>query len=140
MMNPNTMRMVIAGNFAVAFAIECASILITEGVQAISATSRNAIIGKLFAIYIPQLAIIVGGICGKLRSPARYHAGSFLTAMTVCTFWNLLLMWGCVRFGAAAFGKQSGGVNDLLNHLQTVSSSGSALVAGVLAYFFSKST
>ena len=127
----------IAGTFAIAFVVNCISIMIAESVQAISAPTRNAILGKLLAVYSLFTTALVAGIYAKHKSNRRVQAVPFCTAIVVSAIWNALLVWGCLRFALAAFAPGSGGLKDLLDYLETISK-GSAIVTGALTYFFAK--
>jgi hypothetical protein len=50
--------------------------------------------------------------------------------------WNLLLAWRSISFSIAA----QDSVSDLIKYLDSIASSSSFLVAGVLTFFFAKGT
>jgi hypothetical protein len=97
----------------------------------------RALITKILAIYSIPLTAVLGGIFaqpkGVLENPSAPIAG---LALMLTVFWNLLLAWRSVYFSLAA----EDSVRELVLYLDQVSSASSFLIAGVIAYFFTKET
>jgi Zn-dependent protease with chaperone function len=92
----------------------------------------------LIQVYSVPLAIVIGGIFSGLtrsgssaKSTPRYY---FVIAFLLVLAWNLLLIWRSTAFGLLA----AGTVTDIADHLKQVSAYGSWLLAGCLAFYFSK--
>jgi len=94
---------------------------------------------KLLAIYSVQLGVVLGGIFAQPKSPLADPAPWLVwTALLLVLIWNLLLVWRSLAFTLA--GAETDSVADLIKYLDGVSSAGSFLVAGGLAFFFGKGT
>lgn len=92
---------------------------------------------KLLGIYSVQLGVVLGGIFSQPRAPlAEPPSGLTWTAFVLVTMWNLLLAWRSISFSFAA----QDSVSDLTKYLDSIASSSSFLVAGVLTFFFTKGT
>jgi hypothetical protein len=89
----------------------------------------------ILTVYSVPLGVVIGGIFGKRHNkqiPAPMVA--FYTALCLTLIWNLFLLVRTVAFGVA----EQDSVASLTGYLTTVSSSGSFLVGGALAYFFAR--
>jgi hypothetical protein len=92
---------------------------------------------KLLGIYSVQLGVILGGIFAQPKAPlAEPPSGLAWTAFVLVAMWNLLLAWRSISFSVAA----QDSVTDVIKYLDSIASSSSFLVAGVLAFFFTKGT
>ena len=92
----------------------------------------------LIQVYSVPLAIVIGGIFSGLthssssaKATRRYY---FAIAFLLVLAWNFLLIWRSTAFGLLG----GGTVTDLADHLKQVSAYGSWLLAGCLAFYFSK--
>jgi hypothetical protein len=92
---------------------------------------------KLLGIYSVQLGVVLGGIFAQPKVPlVEPPSGLTWTALVLVAMWNLLLVWRSISFSVAA----QDSVSDLIKYLDSIASSSSFLVAGVLAFFFTKGT
>jgi hypothetical protein len=95
----------------------------------------QSLVLKILAIYSVQLSVILGGIFARPGGSVEDPSPSLSwTAILLAVLWNALLMWRSIAFSAAT--KDS--VTDLLKYLDGISSAGSFLVTGALAFFFAK--
>jgi hypothetical protein len=102
----------------------------------VSSDSVINVLTKVLAIYAVQLAIITGGIFGQgtLKPGAVAPGIAFWTAVVLAAIWNLALLWRFIFFAIAS----EDTVERLVKYVDEVSPASSFLVAGALAYFFSK--
>jgi hypothetical protein len=92
---------------------------------------------KTLAIYSVPLSVIMGSIFAQGPASKKRSAGGTATAaLTLSACWNLLLAWRSISFAVAA----KDHVTEVITYLDTISASGSFLIAGVLAFYFSKSS
>jgi hypothetical protein len=91
---------------------------------------------KLLAVYSVPLSVILGGIFGQSRKPLTNPSPAVAwTAIVLAVLWNLLLVWRSISFTLASVDS----VSDLVEYLDAIASAGTFLVAGALAFFFTKS-
>ncbi len=137
---------------AILFVIFLASLVLQILIGILSYVER-AIIGadlstltlKLLAIYSVPLAVILAGIFAKPSKKAGKAAtatGSQMTAysaIVLAAFWNVLLLARSLFFGYAVFNQAvDDNINQLVSFLDTTSTASSFLIAGALAFFFTK--
>jgi hypothetical protein len=92
---------------------------------------------KLLGIYSVQFGVVLGGIFAQPKvSLSDPPAALAWTALILATLWNVLLVERSLSFSLA----QQDSVVGLSNYLDSISSAGSFLVAGVLTFFFGKAT
>jgi FtsH-binding integral membrane protein len=96
----------------------------------------DGLILKLVALYSVHFGVILGGVFAQAGDHDQ-EVSPFLgwTAMGLAVLWNLLLGWRSVAFALAS----ADSVQDLTRYLEAVSVRSSYLVAGALAFFFTKS-
>jgi hypothetical protein len=93
----------------------------------------------LIQVYSIPLAIVIGGIFSAFSArnnsatkiTRRHH---FWIAFVLVLIWNLFLIWRSTAFGFLGVGT----VTDLARHINQVSTYYSWLLAGCLAFYFSK--
>lgn len=93
----------------------------------------------LLQVYSVPLAIILGGIFGgsfprRSRAMELTPSNYFWSAFMLALVWNVFLLWRSVAFGFVGLGN----VTEVASYLKEVSSYSVWLVAGCLAFYFSK--
>jgi hypothetical protein len=92
---------------------------------------------KILGIYSVQLGVVLGGIFAQPRNPLGSPPRSLTwTALSLVALWNMLLLVRSLSFSLTA----EDSATDLMKYLDAIGSGGAFLIAGVLTYFFSKST
>jgi hypothetical protein len=93
------------------------------------------ILGKLLAIYGVHFAIVIGGILGAQKeAKKKVSKGLLWVSILLIILWNILIAWRSIAFAFS----DNDLVKDFLLYLETISSASSFLIAGVLAYLFTK--
>jgi hypothetical protein len=134
-MSMNQARFGLMGIFLVSLVLQLVAIFLTR--NRMWPEELLSLVLKLLGIYSVQLGVVLGGIFSQPRGPlAEPPSGLTWTAFALVTMWNLLLAWRSISFGIAA----QDSVSDLIKYLDSIASSSSFLVAGVLTFFFAKGT
>jgi len=134
-MSMNQARFGLMGIFLVSLVLQLVAIFLTR--NRMWPEELLSLVLKLLGIYSVQLGVVLGGIFSQPRGPlAEPPSGLTWTAFALVTMWNLLLAWRSISFGIAA----QDSVGDLIKYLDSIASSSSFLVAGVLTFFFAKGT
>jgi|SRR5579864_7894254 len=136
---------ILFGIFVLAFALHVLIVILAYSKSAISGADASTLILKLLAIYSVPLTVILGGIFAKetykstnaeldkSSRPALYFA------VIVGVLWNLLLLWRSIAFGYAVYNPAADdNVTQLDSFLDVTSAASSFLIAGALAFFFTK--
>lgn len=131
----NRARFGLLGIFAFCLAVQVAAFLAVG--RRMWPEDLLSLVLKLFAVYSVHLTVILGGIFAQPQGPLEDPPPALAwTAITLALFWNLLLLWRSLSFALAT----QDSVSELVKYLEGVSSSGSFLVTGTLAFFFTKGT
>jgi hypothetical protein len=94
---------------------------------------------SLLGVYSVHLSIIIGGVFGsRAGAKSRVPMPAFLLAVLTASIWNLLIVGRMFAFATAK--SQSEDVAEVIKYIETIAASSSFLVAGVLTYFFSKTS
>lgn len=134
-MSMNQARFGLMGIFLASLVLQLVAIFLTR--NRMWPEELLSLVLKLLGIYSVQLGVVLGGIFSQPRGPlAEPPSGLTWTAFTLVTMWNLLLAWRSISFSIAA----QDSVSDLIKYLDSIASSSSFLVAGVLTFFFAKGT
>jgi hypothetical protein len=138
-------RTLLVSIFLCCLVVECFCILIVYTKGAISSNDVTTLLVKMLEIYSVPLAVILGGIFAR---PAKVTleggietapSTAFWVSVAVAIVWNALLLWRGVGFSVAAFRLSiEDNVSFFSSYLDSISKASSFLVAGALAYFFSK--
>lgn len=142
-MTMNRARISLVTIFLISLVIQLTAVIFTYSRGAIAYADLATLLLKLMAIYSVHLGLIVGGIFaqyqdGKRRTQSAPTTAFWLAAILI-SIWNGLLLWRCLSFGVAALNPDSeDNVDNLSSYLQNISSASSFLVAGSLAFFFTK--
>ena len=136
-------RVFLVAIFVGSLAIQLATIIFTYTRGAIAYDDLTNALLKVLAIYSVHLALICGGIFAQYQNgragAETAPAMAFWLAVILVGIWNMLLLWRCLSFGMAAINPDSeDNVEKLLTYFQSISSASSFLVAGSLAFFFTK--
>jgi hypothetical protein len=134
-------RVVLIAVFALCLVVQVIVVMLAYSKGAIASGDLISLLTKLLAIYGVHFAVIIGGILAQHQNaqPAQVSAIAFWLAVALSLIWNLLLVWRSVIFGMAAYDVNiEDSVTRLLSYLDSISSAGSWLVAGALAFFFTK--
>lgn len=125
----------IVSTFIAGLVLQLLAFIFTYRKGEISGQDISSLTTKLLAIYSVQMAVILGGIFGQLKTPQRIASVlAFWIAFVLSLLWNLLLLWRSVAFYLA----ENDQTGDLVAYLDMVSGGSSFLVVGALAYFFAK--
>jgi hypothetical protein len=128
-------RAVLVAIFLTGFVLQAIAVVYTFSKGEILSKEVLALLARLLAVYSVPLAVILGGVFGQHKGGLRRASGfAFWLAAVLAGIWNLLLMWRTIAFSLAS----EDSVPELSAYLETISSAGSFLVAGALAYFFTK--
>lgn len=134
-------RIVLIAMFVGSLAIQILAVIVTYSKGTIAYDDLTNLLVKLLVIYSVHLGVIFGAIfaqAGREKDKAP-PSTAFSVAVILAAMWNLLLVWRSVSFGMAAYDPDSeDNVDQLSSYLQTISSAGSFLVTGALAFFFTK--
>ena len=107
----------------------------TYFMEIIYAEDFEALTLQILAIYSIPLAVILGAFFAQGKQPeARAVPSAFYAAFVLSILWNALLIVRTLIFG---FAKEDF-VGDLADFLQNTSAASSFLIAGALAFFFTK--
>jgi hypothetical protein len=97
----------------------------------------QGLIVKLLGLYSVHFGVILGGMFAQPKGPLEDPPAPLAwSAIFLATLWNSLLVWRSLNFSAAA----QDSATDVTKYMDAVSSAGSFLVAGMLAFFFTKGT
>ena len=91
---------------------------------------------KLFAVYSVPLAVIGGGFFASKGSNRRATAPEIWAVVILSLVWNGFFL---VRYCLYAFGKEDS-VAQLGSYMDAVSTSGSFLISGALAFLYGRSS
>ena len=128
-------RVALVALFLGGFALQAAAVVYTYTKGEILSKEVLSLLVRLLAVYSVPLAVIFGGVFGQQDGGERRAPSfAFWLAAVLAGVWNVLLAWRTVAFTVAA----EDSVPELAEYLEAVSSAGSFLVAGALAYFFTK--
>jgi hypothetical protein len=134
-MSMNQARFGLMGIFLVSLTLQLVAVFLTR--NRMWPDEFLPLVLKLMGIYSVQLGVVLGGIFSQPRAPlAEPPSGLTWIAFILVTLWNLLLAWRSISFSIAA----QDSVSDLIKYLDSIASSSSFLVAGVLTFFFAKGT
>jgi hypothetical protein len=138
-------RQLLVGIFLCCMILECVCILTVYSKAAITSDDVATLLVRVLEIYSVPLAVILGGIFARPPSPTQTgiiesaHPTAFWVAVALAVVWNALLLWRGAAFSVAAFRPSiEDNVTLFISYLEVVSKAGLFLVAGALAYFFSK--
>jgi len=127
--------------FVLGLVVQAIVVMLAYSKSAIASGDLISLLVKLLAVYAVHFAVIIGCIFAQRHTarPAQVSMIAFLLALTLSLIWNALLVWRSVIFGMAAYDVSvEDSVTRLLTYMDSISSAGSWLVAGVLAFFFTK--
>jgi ascorbate-specific PTS system EIIC-type component UlaA len=128
-------RVALVTVFLVGFVSQVLAIAATYLKGEILSKELLALLVKILAVYSVPFAVILGSVFGESKGGVRRaSAFAFWLAVILAAIWNLLLAWRTLTFSLAT----EDSVPELSTYLETISSGGSFLVAGALAYFFAK--
>jgi cytochrome bd-type quinol oxidase subunit 2 len=132
-MKPVQARYCILAVFAFFLAVQVAALFLIRGTWPEDVQSLTL---KLLSIYSVHLGLILGCLFAKPGGHSKKPSAGGLAwaAIVLSVFWNLLLALRTASFSFAA----QDSVADLANYWDAVSSGGSFLVTGGLAFFFNK--
>jgi hypothetical protein len=138
-------RMLLVGIFLFGLILQCICILIVYSKAAITSDDVTTLLVKVLEIYSVPLAVILGGIFARPANAVPTGASevtpstAFWVAVGLALVWNALLLWRGAAFSVAAFRPSiEDNVNLFASYLDAISRASLFLVAGALAYFFSK--
>jgi hypothetical protein len=134
-------RNVLVAIFLASLVIQIGAVILTYTEGAIASKDLSTLLLKLLAVYSVHLAVIFGGIFAQQQDgqPVQTPTTAFWVAVVVAAIWNVLLIWRSIAFCAAAFNiNLNDNVLSLSTYIDDVSKAGSFLVAGALAFFFTK--
>jgi hypothetical protein len=140
-MTYNRARGVLIAIFVIGLVAQVAAIALTYRAGAIASGDLLDLIKKLLAVYSVHLAVIFAGIFAQKQRArsARVSGTTFWLAAALALLWNLLLAWRTGVFAAAAYDPEGeDSVAQLSSYIEGVASASSFLVAGALAFFFTK--
>jgi len=144
-MNVVRARILLVGIFLSGLVLQCICILTVYSKAAITSNDVTALLVKVLEIYSVPLAVILGGIFARPANPTATGASegvssaAFWVAVGLALVWNALLLWRGAAFSVAAFSPSiEDNVNLFASYLEAISRASLFLVAGALAYFFSK--
>lgn len=134
-MSMNQARFGLMGIFLVSLTLQLVAVFLTR--NRMWPDEFLPLVLKLLGIYSVQLGVVLGGIFSQPKAPlAEPPSGLTWIAFALVTLWNLLLAWRSISFSIVA----QDSVSDLVKYLDSIASSSSFLVAGVLTFFFAKGT
>jgi hypothetical protein len=97
----------------------------------------DKLILRMLAIYSAPLGIVLGGMFSLPKNPLPTPPPALTwSAMALAVLWNLLLVWRTLSFSLAA----EDSATDLVKYLDSIAAASSFLVAGVIVFFFGKTT
>jgi hypothetical protein len=134
-------RVVLTSVFVLGLVVQVIAVMLAYSKGAIASGDLISLLTKLLAVYGVHFAVIIGGILAQHQNaqPAQVSTIAFCLAVALSLIWNVLLVWRSVLFGMAAYDVNTeDSVIRLLSYLESISSAGSWLVAGALAFFFTK--
>ncbi len=133
-MKLNQTRFGLLSIFTVCLAIQLAAIIAVR--QRMWPEDLEQLALKLLGMYSVHLGVILGCIFAQSHTRSRVvPQGVAWTAILLSVFWNLLLLWRSISFSMA----EQDSVTDLVNYYEKIASHSSFLVAGAVAFFFSRS-
>lgn len=128
-------RAILLSIFGGALVIECVAMFIAGYRGVIYSSDVTDLVVKLLAVYSVHFAVMIGGIFARTGRPAgRPTTLTRGIAIGLASMWNLLLLVRILAFAAA----DTDSIVELDRYVTLISAGGSFLVAGMLAYFFSK--
>jgi len=96
----------------------------------------QTVILRILGIYSAQLGVVLGAIFARPKAAsASPSPGLTWTALALAFIWNFLLVWRTIAFSVS----EQDSTTDLIKYLDSIAAGSSFLVAGALAFFFSKS-
>jgi hypothetical protein len=102
----------------------------------IESEESTKLVVRILSIYAAPLGIILGGVFADSgREARRANDIEKWLALTVVSGWNLLLLWRCLFFYLVV---EQNAVKHLNEYLDAVTGASTFLIAGALAYFFTK--
>jgi hypothetical protein len=138
-------RILLVSIFLCGLILECICVLIVYSKGAITSSDVTTLLVKMLEIYSVPLAVILGGIFARPAKPTQVGASesapstAFWVSVGLALVWNALLLWRGIVFSVAAFRPSiEDNVNFFASYVEAISKASSFLVAGALAYFFSK--
>jgi hypothetical protein len=136
-------RGILFGTFIFGLAIQVAVAIAAYANRAIVGSDESALTLKLLSIYSVPLAVILGGLFAKPSSGKKTSStGSqpvASLAVALALLWNLILLSRSLMFAYAVVNPRvDDNVDQLISFLDTVSTTSSFLIAGALAFFFTK--
>lgn len=133
-MTPTRARSLLLCIFILCLVLQCGVLVLNQSAMWPEDLLKSLL--TLLKLYSVPLAVIFGGIFARPGGATGPSAGVSWAAVLVASCWNLLLVWRTIAFGLAS----QDSVSDLTKYLEDVSSAASFLVAGMLAFFFGKSS
>lgn len=138
-------RILLVSIFVGGLVLQSVCILIVYAKSAISSNDVTNLLVKMLGIYSVPLAVILGGIFARPAKSSQAGASeaapstAFFVSVGLALVWNALILWRGVSFSVAAFNPAiKDDVNLFTSYVDGISKASSFLVAGALAYFFSK--
>lgn len=120
--------------FFIALVINLACFFICFFKDIIYQDDLTLLVTETLRLYSVHLAIILSTLFLDVSKNMIVDKSLYLVCISIVVFWNLLLFARVLIFLVSKMDDPA----DLLKYLNTVSASSSFLVAGILAYFFSK--
>jgi hypothetical protein len=136
---------ILFGIFLAALVVQMVVVALAFQANAITANDASALIVTLFTIYAVPLGVVFGGVFAKetykrQRATTPVSSKSVVwSAVVVSVLWNLTMTWRSLRFGYAVYHPAvNDNVDQLSYFLETISTTSSFLIAGALAFFFTR--
>lgn len=99
----------------------------------------NLFFKKIFSVYSVQLSVILAtSFIDTVKDSTEISKPLYVSALLLSILWNLIILIRIFLFIYSDFTMGSDDAQYLLTFLEDIPSYASFLVAGVLAYFFSK--
>lgn len=134
-MRVNSVRLWLLSLFVASLILHFVVFAYTYLAEAIYAEDLQSLTLEILAIYSIPLGVILGAFFGQGdQRDTKVVPSAFYVAFALSVVWNGLLFARTLVFG---FAKEDF-VGDLVTFLQSTSAASSFLIAGVLAFFFSK--
>jgi hypothetical protein len=122
--------------FVIPFVLVLPAIVVPFARGEIFSDGAITLLTKLLVTYSVPLAIIIGGLFGRRGAASKSTAATlpFGAALVLSILWTFLVDWRFVFF----YFSSNDAVERVVAYVDTVAPASSFLVAGALAFFFSK--
>jgi hypothetical protein len=128
--------------FLTGFVAQAALTILVYLRQAISSTDVINLLTQSLTVYSVPMAVMLGGIFGSPTPTSKETAKNrtaFTVAFVLAIVWNGLLVWRFIMFAYAGFNAAvDDGADKVAAYIEQIAKVSSFLVAGALAYFFSR--